>query len=163
MVCLTKRRGQGRHQQTPRRKVFDTWITKDLLEVTLDPTYQPRSDDNSDSHTFKLGNLNGMSIGLMVTHSIHNLQQNIYRRGLNTKQAEFAVKIYKSHQQCRLTTTTSVELLLNWLRCRSNTELVLPNVVTPLSKYGNSDCRRSKFTFQTDPLNEHQNFNNLMR
>ena len=65
------------------------------------------------SSTTQLGNLNGMSFGLMITHSIHNLQQNIYRKGLNTKQAEFAVKIYKSHRQCRLTMTTSVELLLN--------------------------------------------------
>ena len=38
----------------------------------------------------------------------------IYRKGLNARQAEYAVKKYKSHQHCSPVVMMSVGVLLNW-------------------------------------------------
>jgi hypothetical protein len=69
MVCPTKHQRQARHQRTQAsgRKVFDTGITEDLLEVTLDPTYQLQSDNNSasDSDTFSGKGMGRMTFSLM--------------------------------------------------------------------------------------------------
>jgi hypothetical protein len=69
MVCPTKHQRQAKHQRTQAsgRKVFDTGITEDLLEVTLDSTYQLQSDNNSasDSDTFSGKGMGRMAFSLM--------------------------------------------------------------------------------------------------
>ncbi|KIM64702.1 hypothetical protein SCLCIDRAFT_23390 [Scleroderma citrinum Foug A] len=54
MACLTKRQRQAKHQRASGGQIFNNGLVKDLLEVTLDPDYQPTDSDDhaTDSETY---------------------------------------------------------------------------------------------------------------
>ena len=98
------------------------------------------SEDNSCLLLKKLaihGRLLVLYTQLVLTHTLLIF----HRKGLNAKQAEFAVKKYKSHRCCGPSMMMSIDVLLNWLT------YYIIDLVTPTSPYGNSDCLCSEFTF----------------
>jgi len=72
MTHLTKHQRQAKQQQASKVKAFDSGVIQDLLDVALNPDYQPESDvehHSSDSDTNSLVS-NGMSFSLMNSSNI---------------------------------------------------------------------------------------------
>ncbi|KAG1898869.1 uncharacterized protein F5891DRAFT_1190358 [Suillus fuscotomentosus] len=89
----TKRQKQAKQQYASSSRCFDNGLIKDVFEVFLDPDYVPVSDAESEADSES--DFNGAL------------------KGLNARQAEFAMKKYKSHRRCGPTLMMNLGVLVD--------------------------------------------------
>ncbi|KAG1843738.1 hypothetical protein C8R48DRAFT_780576 [Suillus tomentosus] len=120
----TKRQKQAKQQYASSSRCFDNGLIEDVFEVFLDPDYVPVSDAESfrsaADGTFLTAKrivpelLDACPIKTICAFYRKSWRyMDAYRKGLNARQAEFAVKKYKSHRRCGPTLMMNLGVLVD--------------------------------------------------